>query len=290
MSRNNQIANRDKVRTIAAAIKEQKKNYVQVLPKHMDVERFSRVVIAAVAKTPQLLQCTPESVLTAVAQAASLGLEPTGVLGSAYLVPYRTKVGDAYKTVCQLIIGYRGLIDLARRSGQIESIEAHVVREGDTFEVEYGLNPKLVHKPNWENTDGELRFVYAVARLKGGAVQYEVMSKAQIDKVRDSSKAGKSGPWVDHYEEMARKTVVRRLAKYLPLSVEFHDAIAAEEGGPVVDVSASIDEIAEQAAIEVEAVSRTDEVKRRLAAGDSKEEESEAELGNGAAGDAEVAG
>ena len=158
---------------------------------------------------------------------ARLGLEPGGALGEGYLVPFKGKV--------IFIPGYRGLISLARRSGQIISIEARVVHEKDEFSCCLGLDPDLKHTPTWEETDpGPLRLVYAVAKLKDGGVQFEIMSRGQIEQVRAKSQAGNFGPWVDNYEEMSKKTVIRRLFKYLPVSVEMVRAAEltnAEETG-----------------------------------------------------------
>jgi recombination protein RecT len=186
-----------------------------------------KVALTSVNKTPALLGCTKESLLQSVMMAAELGLEPGGMLGEGYLIPYGK--------ICQFIPGYRGLISLARRSGQIISLEAHIVHERDKFTYELGLESKLVHIPNIDEEDlGPVKFVYAVAKLSGGGVQFEVMSKAQVDSIRRRSKSGSSGPWVSDYEEMARKTVVRRLFKYLPVSVELVKALeiqAAAESG-----------------------------------------------------------
>lgn len=199
-----------------------KPKFAAVIPKHIDVDRLVRVTIASINKTPALMNCTKESLLNSIMTAAQLGVEPTGVLGSAYLVPYGQE--------CTLIVGYRGLIDLARRSGQIESIEAHVVHENDRFTLKYGLDPVLEHEPAWAGDPGGVKAVYAIAKLKDGGKQIEVMTKNQVDAIRARSKAGKSGPWVEHYEEMARKTVVRRIAKYLPLTPELADALSLDEG------------------------------------------------------------
>jgi recombination protein RecT len=161
-------------------------------------------------------------------QAAQLGLEPTGVLGGAYLVPY--------KETCTLIIGYRGLIDLARRSGQIESIEAHVVYSNDRFRCHYGLSPVLEHEPAWEGPPGAVKAVYAIAKMKDGGMQLEVMTRAQVDAIKARSKTSGSGPWVTDYDEMARKTVVRRIAKYLPLTTELSDALQIDaDNDPSID-------------------------------------------------------
>ena len=197
------------------------------LPKHLTPDRMLKVALTAINKTPKLLECSRDSLLLSIMQAAELGLEPGGALGEGYLVPYGSQ--------CQFIPGYRGLIALARRSGQIVSIEAHVVHQQDAFECGLGLDPFLKHTPAWEAADpGPMRFVYAVAKLKDGGVQFEVMSRAQVEQIRAKSKAGTSGPWKDHYDEMARKTVVRRLFKYLPVSVEMAQALeiqgAAEAG------------------------------------------------------------
>jgi recombination protein RecT len=204
--------------TIKGLIERSKDAIASRLPKHLTPDRIMKVALTAINKTPKLLECSRESLLMSIMQAAELGLEPGGALGEGYLVPYGNQ--------CQFIPGYRGLISLARRSGQIISIEAHVVATKDTFECGLGLDPFLKHTPAWEEADpGPLRFVYAVAKLKDGGVQFEVMSRAQIEAIRAKSKAGRSGPWVDHFDEMARKTVIRRLFKYLPVSVELASAL-----------------------------------------------------------------
>lgn len=133
---------------------------------------------------------------------------------------------------CRVIIGYRGMIDLARRSGQIASLSARVVREGDEFSFEFGLDEKLIHRPG-ENEDAPVTHVYAVARLKDGGTQFEVMTRKQIELVRSLSKAGNNGPWVTHWEEMAKKTAIRRLFKYLPVSIEIQRAVSMDEKEPL---------------------------------------------------------
>lgn len=211
-----------------------KANLRDVLPKHLTPERVCKVALVAYNKTPKLRECTMESLFLSIMQASELGLEPGGALGHAYMVPF--------KSDCTLIVGYRGLIELARRSGEIESIEAHVVHERDTFTLRFGLNAALDHEPCLSGDPGEMRFVYAVAKLKGGCVQFEVMTRDQVDKIRARSRSGNNGPWVTDYEEMARKTVVRRLIKYLPLSAERAEPLAKalelEDEGPTIDVSA----------------------------------------------------
>lgn len=204
------------------------------LPRHMTAERFARIALTELRKVPKLAQCEPTSFMGAVMQCAQLGIEPGGALGHAYLLPFdvRKKQGNQWVTVrtdCQLILGYRGMIDLARRSGQIVSLSARAVYADDQFNYSYGLEETLEHMPSKSNTPGELIYVYAVARLKDGGYQFEVMSRAQVEAIRSQSKAKDSGPWVTHFEEMARKTVVRRLFKYLPVSIEMQTAITLDE-------------------------------------------------------------
>ena len=199
----------------------------KILPKHVTPDRMMQVALTAFTSTPALHNCYVPSVIGAVVQSASMGLEPNTVLGHAYLLPFKNTKKN--RMDCQLIIGYRGLIDLARRSGEIVSINAHAVYSQDEFSYEYGLEEHLRHIPSEEDNPGELTHVYAIAHLKGGGHVFEVMTKKQVDKVRAMSKTGKFGPWADHYEAMARKTVIRRLAKYLPMSVQMAQAVDIDE-------------------------------------------------------------
>jgi recombination protein RecT len=198
------------------------------LPRHMTAERMARVALTEVRKTPALAQCDVRTFIGAVIQLSQLGLEPGGALGHAYLIPFENR--SKKTTDVQLIIGYRGMIDLARRSGQIQSLQAVVVREGDKFDVQMGLMPSLVHVPAFDD-DKAMTFVYAVAVFKDGGRQFEVMTRGQVERVRKQSRAGNAGPWVTHFEEMAKKTVIRRLFKYLPVSIELQTAVALDERG-----------------------------------------------------------
>ena len=168
--------------------------------------------------------------------ASSTGLEPFSPLGHAYIVPYKNN--QTGNMEAQFQAGYKGLVDLARRSGEIVSISANVVREGDLWEYEEGYDQKLKHVPNWGKR-GEITLVYAYALLKDGGRQSTVMSKDEVDRIKAKSKA-KFGPWVDFYEEMAKKTVLKRLCKLLPASTELTKALdadnAAESGVQFVDV------------------------------------------------------
>lgn len=198
-----------------------KRQMAMALPKSLTADRLTRIVMTEFRKTPALMRCDQESLFGAIMQCAALGLEPGSALGHCYLIPYGKQ--------CQLIIGYRGMIDLARRSGQIVSLSAYCVHEADDFHYELGLHPDIHHIPSASAANSPVTFVYAVAVLKDGGAQFEVMSRAEIEKVRAASKAGKSGPWATHWDEMAKKTVIRRLFKYLPVSIEATRAVEIDE-------------------------------------------------------------
>lgn len=179
-----------------------------------------RVALTELRKTPKLQDCDPYSFVGSILVCAQLGLEPGSSLGHVYLIPYG-------KTV-QVQLGYRGMIDLARRSGQIISLSAQAVYSNDEFKYELGLNESLSHKPNIADR-GELIAVYAIAQLVGGGHQIDVMSKSDVEKVRRKSAQANSPAWRDYYDEMARKTVVKRLFKYLPVSIEIRDALSVDD-------------------------------------------------------------
>lgn len=225
----------DKKADIKLYLEKSKVSLGQMLPKHLPADRMVKIAWMSVERNPALLACRPVSLLRAVFQAAELGLEP-GLMGEVYLVPFKDEV--------QAIVGYQGLLSLARRSGDVVNVEARVVYERDEFHVEYGLEPKLVHRPYMGDEESPFARVYAVATLKGGGKQFDVMSKAQIERIRARSRAANSGPWVTDYDEMAKKTVLRRLCKLLPRTPELaraiahDDAVSDGEPSPVgIDVS-----------------------------------------------------
>lgn len=226
---------KDKLSTLKRLLEEMRPSMAAVLPRHLTPDRMAKIALVAASRTPLLLECDSGTILHSVMNAAQLGLDCGGALGSAYLIPFKNKNG---KYECQLIIGYKGMIDLARRSGEIETIEAHIVYQNDTFQVEYGLAPVLKHIPLFTGDRGKPVLVYAIARLKDGGRQTEVMTVADVERIRAKSRAGASGPWVTDWGEMARKTVVKRLCKYLPISVEAQERIFQAEA---VDTTGSID-------------------------------------------------
>ncbi|MEA0563306.1 recombination protein RecT [Lysinibacillus irui] len=218
-----------KPKTIDDYLKQMAPAMAQALPKHMDVDRLMRLAMTTIRTTPALKDADVSSLLGAVMQAAQLGLEP-GLMGHCYLLPFKNNKKGI--TEVQFIIGYKGMIDLARRSGHIQSIYAHAVYEKDVFEYELGLDPKLKHKPCMDVDKGNFVGAYAVAHFKDGGYQFEFMSKAEIEKRKGRSKAADSSysPWATDYEEMAKKTVVRHMWKYLPISVEMQQQVAYDEG------------------------------------------------------------
>lgn len=206
-------------------LRKHSKELQQALPKHMDSERLARVALTTMRQNPKLLQCSLPSLVGAILQAAQLGLEPN-VLGHAYFIPYYSSKTKSYEV--QFQIGYKGLLELVRRSGEIETIDAHEVYENDEFEYEYGLDPKLRHKPALKNR-GEVYAYYAVAKFKDGGYNFLVMGKDDVEKIRKRSKSPNNGPWVTDYDAMAKKTVIKQLCKYLPLSIEVQKAVTADE-------------------------------------------------------------
>ena len=209
----NTVAEKREPQTIKEYVQIYSKEVAKALPKVMTPERFTRMVTTALTTTPKLAGCTPQSFIGAMMQAAQLGLEPNTPLGQAYLIPYGSQ--------CQFQIGYKGLIDLAYRSGELKNIEAHIVYENDKFQFEYGLNAELKHIPALGER-GEPVWVYAVYRLNNNGYGFEVMSYDECLKHGQKySKTYGNGPWQTNPEEMAKKTVIKKVLKYAPLKSDF---------------------------------------------------------------------
>lgn len=204
--------------TVADLIKQQIPGIAAALPKHMNADRMARIALTELRRTPELQKCKPESLLAALMQASQLGVEP-GPLGEAYLVPFAGNV--------TLIVGYRGYLKLAWQSGQLKSIAAHVVHEKDEFDYAYGLEPKLHHKPNLKDR-GPMIAVYAAAVFKDGGNAFVVLSAGDVDAIKTRAKAKDSGPWKTDTKAMWRKTAIRQLARWLPMSAELNNATAAD--------------------------------------------------------------
>nr|DAY42649.1 MAG TPA: RecT protein [Caudoviricetes sp.] len=202
----------NKQKTIFDVIQAGAKQFATALPKHINSERFVRIAITTIRQNPKLAQCSQESLLGALMVSAQLGLEP-GTLGQCYLIPYGRE--------CQFQIGYKGMIELLRRSGQLKDIYAYSVYENDEFEMTYGLERNLKHKPNLQDR-GNFIGCYCVAVLKDDARAFEYMTKEEIEgHGKKFSKTYGNGPWKTDFEAMAHKTVVKKMLKWLPLSVEF---------------------------------------------------------------------
>lgn len=229
---------KERALTIRSLLDKQAGELSRAVPRHIDPARFLRTTLTVVMQNQKLLDCTPQSIVGAMMQAGAWGLELDPGLGQAYLVPYYDRRKD--RTVAQLQIGYQGMIELAMRSTKVRRIMARAVYEKDVFAYSFGLEEKLEHVPSSEPDPGPLTFVYAVATLDEGEKQFDVMSRADVEKVRGRSRAGNDGPWVTDFDAMAKKTVVRRLCKYLPKSTELAQVIDREErferGEDVIDV------------------------------------------------------
>jgi len=197
------------------------------LPAVMTPERFVRIAQSALSGNPALQQCTPTSFCGALMTAAQLGLEPNTPLGQAYLIPFK----NHGIMECQFQLGYKGLIALAYRSGQVASIQAEVACENDDFEYEMGLEPKLHHRPAAANRGAPTHY-YAVWKTKDGAVGFAVMSvediKVHAKKFSKAVAQGRTSPWDTSFDEMAKKTVLKKALKYAPLATDFQRGISSD--------------------------------------------------------------
>lgn len=212
--------------TIQAYFKKIEGQIAEALPKHMNIERMTRIALTTIRTNPKLLECNLPSLAASVMQAAQLGLEP-GLIGHCYIIPYGKEA--------TFIIGYKGMIDLARRSGNIQSIAAHEVYENDFIELTYGLEENLKHVPWFLRKDekpaesGKVVGAYMVAKFNDGGHFIHYMPISEIESHRKRSKAANNGPWVTDYTEMCKKTVVRSGWKWLPISVELASVANKDE-------------------------------------------------------------
>lgn len=234
----------------------------KALPRHLTPDRFIRIACTTLMRTPKLANCDQASFFNSLLTLSQLGLEPDG--RHAHLIPFRNNTRNC--TECQLIIDWKGLAALAMRSGLVSNLHADVVREGDL--LEYSAGKLKAHVPHFLRRDaakpaaeGKLFAVYCVAEFKDGSSKADVMSLAEVNAIRARSRSGQSGPWVTDYNEMAKKTVFRRLSKWLPLSPEFRDALDADAD--------AIDVVTSTAATDPKAV---DGLAAMLASGSSEAE------------------
>lgn len=212
-------------KTLQDYIKVMEPEIKKALPSVITPERFTRMVLSAVSTNPKLAECTPQSFLGAMMTAAQLGVEPNTALGQAYLIPFR----NHGMMECQFQLGYKGLIDLAYRSGDVSIIQAQTVYENDVFEYELGLDPKLKHVPATSNRGNPIAY-YAMFKTKDGGYGFEVMSveDARAHGMKYSKSFGNS-PWQTNFDEMAKKTVLKKVLKYAPLKSEFTRGVVQDE-------------------------------------------------------------
>lgn len=235
------VAERAERSAVAVQLSERSQALLSLLPDEAAVRRFQRVTLQALAKNPDLMECTPDSVVTAVMEAAAMGLEPTGAIGGAHLVPFNVNTGSRehprWEKRAQLIPDFRGVVRLLTRPrsdgspSEVLSVEARTVKEGDEFAYTLGTDATLSHVPALSPNRSEkpTTHVYAIARLRSGATQSDVMDRAEVERIRQRGKKKGISPWDTDWDEMARKTVVKRLAKLLPVEPEARSILARED-------------------------------------------------------------
>lgn len=244
-----------------------------VASKQFTPERLTKLCLLAASRQPELADCAPESFLMALMIAAQLRLDPSGLMGSAYLVPFRNRKRDGRKEV-QLIVGYRGLIDLVSRTGRLKQIEARIVYENDQFDMRFGVEPRFDHVPKLDGDRGRAKLVYMIARLADGGTHIDWMTTEDVNRIRSRSKASDSGPWLTDWEEMAKKTVIRRGIKMLPMSIEdardyaIGAALENADADEAADISGLLElpAAAEEAILEVEKESKVELVQNVIEA------------------------
>lgn len=207
------------IKTIADYINRMKGEIAKALPKHITADRLARVALTTIRMNPKLQECSVESLLAGIMQAAQLGLEP-GLLGQCYLVPYGKEA--------QFIIGYKGMIDLMWRSGMYKTLFVEVVCENDEFVYERGSEPKLIHKPRITGDRGKPIGYYLFAEYQNGGKFWHFMTIQEIERHRARSRAKDNGPWVTDYDAMCRKTVVRDASRWMPMSIELQRQLAQD--------------------------------------------------------------
>lgn len=229
-----QVAKQTAKPTIGSLMEAQKQRIAEALPAcGMTVDRFARLAISTFSNNPDLQKCTQASFMRAMMTCAQLGIEPSPVLGTCYLLPFNDRKKGT--TEAQFILGYKGMIQLARRSGEIVRMSVRPVYQNDIFKIGFGLEDTLEHVPYGCREDrdypesGAFRGVYMVCKFKDGGHLIDYMPKAEIERHRAKSLAKDFGPWKDFYEEMALKTIIRKNFKYLPSSTDIIHAVETSD-------------------------------------------------------------
>lgn len=247
---------------IVELIKAMEPEIKRALPSVMTPERFMRMAISATNMNPTLLKCDKMTFLSALMNAAQLGLEPNTPLGQAYLIPYWSSKRKQYE--CQFQIGYQGYKDLFYRNESNCNADAYPVYENDVFSYELGLNPNIVHKPALTNR-GNIIAYYSVWKNKNGGFGISVMSVEDMERFYtekvEPNKKGKSSPWDTDYIAMAKKTVLKQNLKYAPLNSDIRKLVELDEtvkNEISIDMS-EISDISDDNIIDAEAVELQEE-------------------------------
>jgi recombination protein RecT len=215
-----------------------KKQVALAIPKHLTPDRMLRIALTAMNKQPLLFECDPNTVLACIMDCAQMGLEPDG--RNAYLIPFKDKQRGM---ICQLIVGYQGLIELAYRHPLVRGVRAKVVYEKDAFDYDEGLHPRLMHKPyDGEDDPGELKFAYAICDIGEGGHTFVVCPKRVVMKAKASSRGADSAfsPWTKFPDAMWMKTAVRRLAPFMPRASELAMALQVDDEQTSTDIQSTI--------------------------------------------------
>lgn len=249
------VAKRDD-NTLQGQIKAMEEQFALAMPKGLEAAQLVRDALTSIRQTPDLLKCNPQTVLGALMTCAQLGLRP-GVLGHAWVLPFWD--GRSQSHQAQLIVGYKGLVELAYRNPQVSSIIARTVYRGDVFEVDYGLEDNLVHKPNLEADRDEPIAHYAIFRTASGGRAFWVMTQAEAEAWREKYAPRNRqkkivGPWTTDFEAMARKTCLIRLSSWMPKSTELAYAIEVDQGvradarpdAELADVTVHVEQVADE--------------------------------------------
>lgn len=207
------------INEVRNAIERMSPQFKAALPAHIPVERFIRTTLTAVQTNPALLSADRRTLFASATRAAQMGLLPDGREGAIV----------TFGQNCQFMPMMAGILKLVRNSGELASIDAQIVYKNDGFTYRPGIDLVPQHTPDWFGERGDIVGVYAVAKMKDGSAYVEILSHKQVEQVRNVSRAKGSGPWVTWWDEMARKTAIRRLAKRLPLSTDLDGALASDD-------------------------------------------------------------
>lgn len=211
---------------LAAFVNSMSGELARAVPGHLTGERIARIALTSLRTTKHLSECTVDSFAGALMSCAQLGLEPGGPAGEAYLLPFFNRRRGVYEV--QLVIGYQGMVKLFWQSPMARHLDAQIVYERDHLEYEYGLEPRLVHRPSLTDRGRPIAY-YAVASMTNGGSAFVVLAPEDVERIRQRSKAKDDGPWQTDYDAMAKKTAIRQLFKILPKSAELARAVAHDE-------------------------------------------------------------